>query len=253
VVIKQGKEEDFRPTVYIEANMADDLSTFEAGLKKAVDQDIAAKYPGVKLVKVNDKLWTVDIPTQYKVGHEAHFGEVTERYLQYLVDGKLPEWEVPNMITKYYTTTEALKLANPQSSNMNLGINHLQHIGIPVTNIQVSEAFYQKLGFKKATNSAFDHKGSKGQMVMMQLKDIIVELYQLPENELSEIRNRKDGHVDHFALDVSDIDKTFAVLKEASFNIVEEKPVFLPFWEKGCKYFNVLGPDGERVEFNQIL
>lgn len=136
---------------------------------------------------------------------------------------------------------------------METGINHLQHIGIPVTDIQVSEAFYQKLGFSKATSSAFDHKGSKGQMVMMQLKDIIIELYQLPESDLQEIRTRKDGHVDHLAFDVSDIDQTFATLKAASFQIVEEKPVFLPFWEKGCKYFNILGPDGERVEFNQIL
>ncbi|MCL6101092.1 MAG: hypothetical protein M1292_01170, partial [Bacteroidetes bacterium] len=32
-------------------------------------------------------------------------------YLAYLRAGKLPEWEVPNMIVKYYTTTEALKLA----------------------------------------------------------------------------------------------------------------------------------------------
>jgi len=136
---------------------------------------------------------------------------------------------------------------------MELEINHLQHIGIPVTDIQVSEAFYQKLGFKKATNSAFDHRGSKGQMVMMQLKDIIIELYQLPENDLQEIRQRKDGHVDHVAFDVSDIDKTFAELQKASFHIIEEQPVFLPFWEKGCKYFNILGPDGERLEFNQIL
>lgn len=136
---------------------------------------------------------------------------------------------------------------------MDLGINHLQHIGIPVTDIQVSEAFYQQLGFKKATNSAFDHKGSKGQMVMMQLKDIIIELYQLPGSDLDEIRARKDGHVDHVAFDVGDIDKTYSALKAASFKIVEEQPVFLPFWEKGCKYFNILGPDGERVEFNQIL
>jgi hypothetical protein len=27
------------------------------------------------------------------------------------VDGKLPEWEVPNMIAKYYTTTKALEIA----------------------------------------------------------------------------------------------------------------------------------------------
>lgn len=111
VIIKQGKEEGYKPTLYIEANVTDGLTTFEGGLKKAVDQDIAAKYPGLKLVKLSDKLWTVEIPDQYKVGHEAHFGQVTEQFLQYLKDGKLPEWEVPNMITKYYITTEAMKIA----------------------------------------------------------------------------------------------------------------------------------------------
>ena len=111
VVIKQGKEEAFRPTVYIEANITEGLATFEGGLKKAIEQDIAATYPGLKLIKLSDKLWTVEIPDQYKVGHEAHFSEVTERYLQYLIQGKLPDWEVPNMITKYYTTTEGLRKA----------------------------------------------------------------------------------------------------------------------------------------------
>jgi len=111
VIIKQGKDEGYKPTVFIEAKIADGLTTFEGGLKKAVDQDIATKYPGLKLIKISDKLWTVQIPDQYKVGHEAHFGQVTEQYLRYLKWGKLPEWEVPNMITKYYTTTEAMKLA----------------------------------------------------------------------------------------------------------------------------------------------
>jgi len=111
VMIRQGKEEGYKPTVFIEATAADDLAAFEASLKKAVEQDIALKYAGLKLKKLGDKLWTVEIPALYSVGHEAHFGQVTEKYLQYLKDGKLPGWEVPNMIVKYYTTTEALKLA----------------------------------------------------------------------------------------------------------------------------------------------
>ncbi len=114
VVIKQGKEESFKPTIYIEANITEGLPAFEGGLKKAVEQDIATKYPGLKLLKLNDKLWTVAIPDKYKLGHEAHFGEVTEEYLSYLKLGKLPEWEVPGMITKYYTTTEAMKMAKKQ-------------------------------------------------------------------------------------------------------------------------------------------
>ncbi len=111
VMIKQGKEENYKPTVYIEANAACDLMAFEPNLKKAVEQKIAAKYVGLRLNKLSDRLWSVEVPAQYSVGHEAHFGQVTEKFLQYLKDGKLPEWEVPNMIVKYYTTTEAMKLA----------------------------------------------------------------------------------------------------------------------------------------------
>jgi lactoylglutathione lyase len=136
---------------------------------------------------------------------------------------------------------------------MELEINHLQHVGIPVTDIKSSEAFYTSLGFHKATQSAFDHKEEKGKMMMMKLKDIIIELYELPGEDLAEIRGRKDGHIDHITFDVSDVEKAFSELKNAGFTIVEDKPVSLPFWEKGCKYFNVLGPDNERLEFNQIL
>lgn len=111
VIIKQGEEENYKPTVYVRATIDEGLETFEGGLQKAINQDIATMYPGLKLVKLEDKLWTVEIPDKYKVGHEAHFAQVTEKYLHYLTLGKLPEWEVPNMITKYYTTTQALEMA----------------------------------------------------------------------------------------------------------------------------------------------
>ena len=136
---------------------------------------------------------------------------------------------------------------------MNLKLNHIQHIGIPVTDIKKSEAFYEKLGFKNVMDSTFEYKGGKGSVAMMKLDEMIIELYQMPESELAEIRNRKNGHIDHIVFDVDDIDKTFEELKKASLNVLEEKPVFLSFWEKGCKYFNITGPDGERLEFNQIL
>jgi len=52
---------------------------------------------------------------------------------------------------------------------------------------------------------------------------------------------------------VADVEKAFNELKAAGFTIIEEQPIFLNFWEKGCKYFAVRGPDGEKLEFNQIL
>jgi len=132
-------------------------------------------------------------------------------------------------------------------------IRSLQHTGIPVTNIAVSEAFYTRLGFHKVMQKPFQMDERTGTCIMMKNGSIVIELYQLPEHKLQAIRERKDGHIDHIAFDVDDIEKTFTALKNARFHILEEAPVYLPFWEKGCRYFNILGPDGERLEFNQIL
>jgi hypothetical protein len=54
----------------------------------------------------------VTIPDGYRVGHEAHFGEVTRQFLKYLGDPKsLPAWEKANMLAKYTTTTEGVRRA----------------------------------------------------------------------------------------------------------------------------------------------
>ena len=136
---------------------------------------------------------------------------------------------------------------------MDLKINHLQHIGLPIVNLEISQPFYERLGFKMVMHSTFMHEGAEGKVSMMKREGIIIELYQMPEPELSCVKQRKDGRIDHIAFDVSDIDGTFALLKKEGFTIPEERPVYLNFWEKGCRYFNVLGPDDERLEFCQIL
>ncbi len=41
---------------------------------------------------------------------------------------------------------------------------------------------------------------------MMKKADMIIEIYQMPPQELTEIRNRKAGNIDHIAFDVNDID-----------------------------------------------
>jgi lactoylglutathione lyase len=136
---------------------------------------------------------------------------------------------------------------------MNLKINAFQHLGIPVTDLKTSELFYESLGFKNVMASAFEIEGNTGYVAMMQNGNMIIELYQLPEPQLQEIRTRKDGHIDHIAFDVDDIDTTYQTLKENGYMLLETEPVFLAFWKNGCKYFNIQGPDGERLEFNQIM
>jgi predicted dehydrogenase len=108
LVIRQGAEENFVPTLYIESVSGTDIAE---AVETAVNQTLQEKYAGISLLHLAEGKWKVDIPDKYRIGHEAHFGQVTERYLEYLEKGKLPDWEVPNMIAKYYTTTAAFTKA----------------------------------------------------------------------------------------------------------------------------------------------
>ena len=129
----------------------------------------------------------------------------------------------------------------------------LQHIGLPVSDLARSREFYGKLGFREVMTAQFALDGQPGHVAMMQREAVVVELYQMPEKYLADIRARNDGHIDHVAFSVADVDAAYAELKAAGLAPLEPEPVFLNFWKAGCRFFVILGPDGERLEFNQIL
>lgn len=104
LVIRQGVEENYQPTLYVEPidKNADPSEAFKK---------LQSKYPGVELKKsVNG--WQVVIPSKYREGHEEHFARVTEKFLEYIKNNNMPAWEVPNMLTKYFITTKALQIAS---------------------------------------------------------------------------------------------------------------------------------------------
>ncbi len=107
LIIRQGAEQQYKPTLYIETLAGN--KNLETSLKNVLPK-IQQTYPGVDIKKIGSG-WEIIIPEKYKEGHEAHFGRVAQKYLEYLKAGQLPAWEVPNMIAKYYTTTQALELA----------------------------------------------------------------------------------------------------------------------------------------------
>ena len=130
----------------------------------------------------------------------------------------------------------------------------LQHLGLPVTNLERSKAFYAQLGFTETLRTEIQAQTDVIQVAMMEHENFTIELYQLGQEDLQEIAKRADGHIDHVALNVLDIEQAYAEIKAAGLEILEDNaPVFLPFWEHGVKYFTVRGPDGEKIEFNQIL
>ena len=105
-------------------------------------------------------------------------------------------------------------------------IHKVQHIGIPAHNLEISIPFYERLGFENVMESPFEFDGGYGTCVMMKNHEVIVELYQMPEKQLSEIKQRKNGHVDHFAIDVSDVDSAFDTLKKAGFEVDRRRITF---------------------------
>jgi hypothetical protein len=70
-----------------------------------------SRFPGLAVEDRGSEIRVV-IPSQYRVGHEANFAEVTDKVLGYMqAPGTLPTWEKANMLAKYYITTRGVALS----------------------------------------------------------------------------------------------------------------------------------------------
>jgi hypothetical protein len=110
VEVRQGLEQGWRTELYVVANRPADAARVRAAALRRVAA-LAVERPGLALVDEGGSLRVV-IPDRYRVGHEAHFADVTARFLSYLRDpATLPSWEAANMLAKYRVTTEAVELS----------------------------------------------------------------------------------------------------------------------------------------------
>lgn len=116
----------------------------------------------------------------------------------------------------------------------------IQHVGIPTNDIKATIAFYEQLGFQVAFQTV-----NQGEPVaFLQLGNLVIETYQNKSAVM------QAGAIDHFALDVKDIDALYRVVKEKNFLLLDNQQVnSLPFWEHGVKFFIIQGPNKERIEF----
>jgi predicted dehydrogenase len=109
IEIRQGGEEGYQPELYVKANRAEDRPHILAALGRHI-QKLQSSYPGVGLEDKAERL-RVLIPDRCRVGHEAHFGEVTHQFLRYLQQREtMPPWERSNMVAKYFVTTRGVEL-----------------------------------------------------------------------------------------------------------------------------------------------
>ena len=108
IEIRQGQAENFKPELYV-VPLSDTAPVCRAlEIKVAALQD---QWPGLA-IGANPSEARIDIPAQFRVGHEAHFAQVAKRFLTYLKSPKtLPAWERPGMLAKYYVSTKGVELA----------------------------------------------------------------------------------------------------------------------------------------------
>ena len=125
-------------------------------------------------------------------------------------------------------------------------ITGIQHIGLPTNDMEKKLEFYKTLGFELAYETMLGVE----RVCFLRQKNICFETYQNLEDPQAK---GYAGAIDHIALDVDDVEKAWEAVKAAGLTIKEDEIQFLPFWEKGVRFFNVAGPNGETVEFSQML
>jgi catechol 2,3-dioxygenase-like lactoylglutathione lyase family enzyme len=123
----------------------------------------------------------------------------------------------------------------------------LQHIGVPTSDLKKSTAFFVSLGFYVIERETIPN--SENQVAFLQCRNVVLEIYEEPGMGSP----RTVGAIDHIALDVSDIQATYAEALAMDLPFVEEGIQFLPFGIAGVRYFSVKGPDNVIVEYNQKL
>ncbi|MGO1260207.1 MAG: VOC family protein [Bifidobacterium mongoliense] len=123
-------------------------------------------------------------------------------------------------------------------------IDGIQHVGIPTTDLEGTIDYYRRLGFEVA--GIFPNGESR--CAFLRFGNLTLEVWTVDKAA------GVTGAVNHFALDITDIEQAFAEAQQLGLDFVEGSIQYIPtFWKKGIRYFNVLGPNHETIEFCQIL
>lgn len=124
-------------------------------------------------------------------------------------------------------------------------INGIQHLGVPTDDMEKSIAFYTGLGFEAALRTFNQAAGEA--VAFLRLRNLTIEIYQ------NNSAVGRPGAIDHVALDVADIEAVFKAAQSGGYVLLDKNIQFLPFWEHGVRFFTILGPNGEKVEFSQMM
>lgn len=84
---------------------------FEDRLHAAVER-LLPDYPFLRTARQDDGRYLIEVPSEYRLGHEEHFNKVAQAFLGYVRgESEMPGWEKENTLSKYYVTSQAVMIA----------------------------------------------------------------------------------------------------------------------------------------------
>ena len=111
VEVRQTQADKLRPELYVVPASAAERSRVADAVRARVAA-LQKDFAGVAVEERGHEIH-VAIPETFRVGHEAHFAEVTREFLRMLRDRRaLPDWERPNMLAKYFVSTKGTELSH---------------------------------------------------------------------------------------------------------------------------------------------
>lgn len=110
VEIRQGPQQQYVPELYVVPNSISLKTEVFRELRRKVE-NLQKAYPGLAIQEGRGEA-RIAIPEKLRVGHEAHFAQVTNRFFDYLKAPRaVPAWEKTNMLVKYFITTRGVELS----------------------------------------------------------------------------------------------------------------------------------------------
>lgn len=123
-------------------------------------------------------------------------------------------------------------------------VTGIAHIGIPAKNLDETVKFYESIGFKCL---GIFHNGAN-RCAFVAFNDLMIETWEGDQPAM------QAGAINHVSLNTTDVDAAFKAAKAQGLNLVDQEIQSIPsFWDHGIRFFNILGPNHETIEFCQKL
>lgn len=126
------------------------------------------------------------------------------------------------------------------------------HLAVRTKNLKETMSFYAGLGFSMTGNGFLDTEDGRLYIAFMTCKGFTLELIELKGSVVNDPQTWEPGKIDHISLNVQNVQDAFMEARSQGYEVLDFGIKELPLFDHGCRFFSIKGPNGEKIEFNQI-